>query len=76
MSKRELTAEDFAKLKQFGTLTQDEVAFWYGISQSKLEKWRHEKVGPPFIKPDKRVYYRVTDIEAWLDQHKVQTMEV
>ncbi len=76
MNKRDLTAEDFAKLKQFGTLTQDEVAQWYGISKSKLEKWRCEKVGPPYIKPDGRVLYRVADIEAWLDQYRVQTMEV
>ena len=76
MNKRELSAEDFAKLKEFGTLTQDEVAFWYGISESKLEKWRHEKVGPPYYQPGRRVFYKVPDIEAWLEQFKVQTMEV
>jgi excisionase family DNA binding protein len=30
----------------------------------------------PFIKIGRRVYFRVTDIERWLDEHKQPALEV
>jgi hypothetical protein len=33
-----------------------------------MEDWRLRSIGPPFIRVGRSIRYRVTDLEAWLDQ--------
>jgi len=73
---RQFNAEDFAKLREWGAITQEEVAYWYGFSTQTLEQWRCHKVGPTYYKTGRRVLYRVSDIESFLDQCRVQTTGV
>ncbi|MGP5390475.1 MULTISPECIES: helix-turn-helix transcriptional regulator [Glutamicibacter] len=41
---------------------------WLGLSVPALAQMRHMGKGPRFIKLGKQVRYRVTDVQAWLDQ--------
>lgn len=37
---------------------------WF-CSVSRIQRWRSQKIGPPYIKMMGRVLYRVSDIEAY-----------
>ncbi len=37
---------------------------WF-CSVSRIQRWRYQKIGPPYIKMMGRVLYRVSDIEAY-----------
>jgi hypothetical protein len=37
---------------------------WF-CSVSRIQRWRSEKVGPPYLKMMGRILYRVSDIEAY-----------
>ena len=39
----------------------------YGQPRRTLQKWRVEGRGPRFLKVGRRVFYRRSDIEAWLE---------
>lgn len=36
-------------------------------AQQTLAKWRHEHRGPRYLKAGKRILYRGSDLNAWLD---------
>ena len=38
-----------------------------GLQKNTLEIWRTKGIGPRFVKVGRRVMYRVSDIEAYLD---------
>jgi hypothetical protein len=37
---------------------------WF-CSESRIQRWRSEKIGPPYLKMMGRILYRVSDIEAY-----------
>lgn len=41
-------------------------------SPAVLANWRYLGVGPKFIKLNRSVRYRVSDVEAWLDEQTRQ----
>lgn len=45
-----------------------EVSKVTGHSTRTLEKWRQNGKGPAFLKIGRSVRYRMSDIEAWLEQ--------
>lgn len=53
-------------------LSQRQVALRLGVSARTIEGWRARGVGPPFLRLSARaVRYRSSDLEQWLDQHRV-----
>jgi len=50
-------------------LTTDEAAVYLGVAAGTLENWRvaANKDGPEYCKPAGRVYYRVSDLDAWIE---------
>lgn len=50
-------------------MTIDEVSEYTQIPKSTLYNWRHRNEGPPSISLGRRVRYRRSDVEAWLDAH-------
>jgi len=46
-----------------------EAARLLGISIAGLRRWRAERRGPPFVKIERCVAYRVRDLEAFLAEH-------
>ena len=37
-----------------------------GAAKQSLARWRHEGVGPLYIKIGSRVFYRAGDLRAWI----------
>jgi predicted DNA-binding transcriptional regulator AlpA len=53
-------------------MTPDDLGLKFGKSLAALAQWRYQGLGPRFIKLGRNVRYRVSDVEAWLDQQTVQ----
>ena len=51
-------------------LTRAEVAALYPISLSCLEKAKPELGGPPILRLGRKVLFKRTAFEAWLDSHQ------
>jgi predicted DNA-binding transcriptional regulator AlpA len=53
-------------------LTQAEVASFIGMSESWLawHRWYGDSI--PFLKIGRSVRYRLSDVQAWVDQHQRQ----
>lgn len=47
----------------------------YGIPKKTLENWRSQKRGPRYHKSGKRVAYRVVDLEAFMAEHAIATID-
>lgn len=41
-----------------------------------LANLRCDGMGPPYLKFQKRIFYDVSELEAWINQHRVKTMEI
>jgi len=44
----------------------------YGLKTRTLAAWRQQGIGPPFIRIDRMVLYKVEDLEAWIEKHSVR----
>lgn len=58
-------------------LSRDDVEANYGpcLTRRWLELAAHRGEGPPMVKRARRVFYRVSDIEAWLAANTVRNGE-
>lgn len=50
---------------QIRHLNQKQLAQRWQVSEACLERWRHEKNGPDYLKLHGRILYRQQDIEAF-----------
>lgn len=48
-------------------LTIEEVAELFRVPIATLYHWRCAGIGPPSIRPGKRVLYRRADVDSWID---------
>jgi len=48
---------------------EPKAAVMLGISVAALRRWRREKRGPPFVRMEGCVGYRVRDLESFLAEH-------
>ena len=49
-------------------LTEVEVADLLRVSQRTVRRWRNEGTGPPALRVGRRIRYRRSAVEAWLDR--------
>jgi hypothetical protein len=49
-------------------LTIEQMVAEFPWSPGTLYGWRHRHIGPPSVRPGRRVLYRRTDVEQWLVQ--------
>ena len=47
-------------------ITETDYAEQRGVSIRSVQRERAQRVGPPFIKVGRKVYYRLAAIEGWL----------
>jgi excisionase family DNA binding protein len=50
-------------------LTPDDVAELLQVSRFTLENWRFEGTGPDWFRIGRRIRYRKSDLDAWVDSH-------
>jgi len=62
------------------TLTEKEAATYIGMSQSFLRQDRmngprdKRTKGPVYIKAGRAIRYLKTDLDVWLDQHRIESV--
>lgn len=61
---------------QVDLITQDEFATMMGVSTNTLRDWRRKGTGPHYIRVQKGVFYRLKDINEWLELNRVETQRV
>lgn len=49
-------------------LTPDQAADYLRLSERTLIRWRNMRKGPPWVKAGRRVIYRRSDLDAWLER--------
>ena len=52
-----------------GLMTEDDFMALLGVTDHTTQGWRVSGRGPKYVKLGKRVYYRVSDVTAWVDSH-------
>lgn len=52
-------------------ISEKEVAKWLKLSPITLRNWRNQGKGPPYVKMGRSVRYRVSDIEKFLDEVRI-----
>jgi|TARA_Y100000294_G_C8428990_1_gene285997 excisionase family DNA binding protein len=61
----------FPKLTADTLLSSKEMALIYGFSKKTLENHRAQRVGIPYIKIGRMVRYRKSDVDQYLEQHRI-----
>jgi predicted DNA-binding transcriptional regulator AlpA len=56
-------------------MTPGEAAAYLGKKEGTLRHWRSQAKGPKFVKGQSGVLYRKADIDAWIDEHSVHTID-
>ena len=52
-------------------VTEEDAATFLSVSMRSLQRWRAEERGPPFVKlHERRVHYRLSDLEAWVEPRR------
>ena len=46
-----------------------------GISQKTWANWRYLKIGPRYYKANKRVYYKISDLEEYFSRNPIETID-
>ena len=52
-------------------LSTNEAAKFLGVAVVTLETWRSTQKGPPYVRAEGRVIYRMADLRAWMDANVV-----
>lgn len=55
--------------RQMGLITPEELASMLDIQEATLMNWRMTGAGPDYVKISKRIFYRVPDIQAWMERN-------
>jgi Helix-turn-helix domain len=61
-------------LKQV-SVTPEQAAKLYGLNPGSLANLRSRKTGPTYYKRGKKVLYKVEDLERWLFEEPVMTID-
>ena len=52
-------------------LTRREAADFLGMAEQTLAQWTWRGEGPPVYRYSRRVRYRLSDLNAWVAEHRV-----
>lgn len=66
--------DEFTALRRdLGLLTEGDVAGLLGKTQRALRDMRTARIGPPWIKVGRAVFYRQAALDQWLEAQQVDT---
>lgn len=70
-----MTNRQFGEVRSLDQyLTTKQVAEEYGFSESTLRYWRHIDQGPASFTRGKRVVYRRSEVERWIEAQEQATV--
>ena len=55
------------------TIDERTAAPYTGFTVAALRAWRQQGRGPAFIRVNRSIRYRISDLEDWLTAHRVTT---
>jgi hypothetical protein len=53
-------------------VAEADAAAYIGYSPAALKAWRMRRTGPPYIRTNRSIRYRISDLDAWLSRHRVE----
>ncbi len=56
-------------------LREADAGRYLGMSRAWLRQGRMRGRGPSYIRTGRSIRYRITDLDVWLDAHRVETRE-
>jgi predicted DNA-binding transcriptional regulator AlpA len=57
------------------TVSERDGSHYIGLSVAYLRKARRQGRGPAYLRIGRTIRYRIADLDAWLDAHRVVTRE-
>lgn len=60
---------------QSSALPERVAAPYLGFTMSAMRVWRREGRGPAYIRTGRSVRYLVSDLDAWMARHRVETRD-
>jgi hypothetical protein len=57
------------------TLSERDSATYVGFSTAALRIWRRAGKGPAYLRFNRNIRYRVVDLDAWIQAHRVETTD-
>ena len=60
---------DLRSLPEWGDtlIAAAQVPKYLGIQRQTLARWRHEGFGPQWVRMGRRIFYRSSDLRAWIE---------
>ncbi|MEU9675731.1 helix-turn-helix domain-containing protein [Streptomyces parvus] len=62
--------ESKTRMPEVAFLTLHKAAAYLGISPNTLYVWRHRRQGPPSFQMGRRVMYRISALDEWVDRQE------
>ncbi|MFQ6856164.1 helix-turn-helix domain-containing protein [Streptomyces sp. 35M1] len=62
--------ESETRMPEIAFLTLNKAAMHLGISPNTLYVWRHRRQGPPSFRMGRRVMYRISALDEWVDRQE------
>lgn len=62
--------ESETRMPEMAFLTLNKAAMYLGISPNTLYVWRHRRQGPPSFRMGRRVMYRISALDEWVDRQE------
>ncbi|WP_081616855.1 MULTISPECIES: helix-turn-helix domain-containing protein [unclassified Thioalkalivibrio] len=53
-------------------LSTRQAAEFLHVSPRTLIRWRGERQGPPWVKAGRKILYRRSDLDLWIDRQRVE----
>ena len=57
------------------TMSPEQAVERHGLNKGTLANMRSKRIGPPYLRVNRKVLYPVKDFEAWVFANPVKTME-
>lgn len=49
-----------------------DIAEFFGMTEAALAQWRYRGTGPKFVRLNRRIFYKWSDVNAWIDANTMQ----
>ncbi len=53
------------------TLNHNQAAEYLGVAAQTLYNWRHETRGPDYVKMGRKIVYRLSDLDHFIESQKI-----